>query len=124
MSSGESNGLWTFKINEGTLKLVDDQYSTPFSTGRIYKLINKANGLVLDNWSSENGSACYAYEWTGVHNQQWVFTKTGVNDYKLINRWTGKALDNYENSTPEITYVWDDVSALDQRWEICQTDDQ
>lgn len=124
MSSGESNGLWTFKINEGTLKLVDDQYSTPFSTGRIYKLINKANGLVLDNWSSENGSACYAYEWTGVHNQQWIFTRTGVNDYKLINRWTGKALDNYENNTPEITYVWDDVSALDQRWEICRADDQ
>lgn len=122
MSSGDDQGLWTFKINEGTLGLVDAHSSGAFTTGHVYKLRNKETGLVLDNWNSSNGAACYAYEWTGVHNQQWIFTKTGVNDYKLINRWTGKALDNYENSTPTITYVWDDVSATDQRWEICQVE--
>lgn len=122
MSSGEDAGLWTFKINEGSLLLADQHASASFTTGRIYKLVNKESGLVLDNWYSDNGAACYAYEWTGVFNQQWVFTKLGVNDYKLINRWTGKALDNYGNSTPDITYIWDDVSATDQHWEICYVD--
>ncbi len=118
MSSSDSSGLWSFKINEGQLALSDINNRVSLTTGHAYKFINKATGLVLDNWDSGNGNPCYAYEWTGVHNQQWVATSLGGNNYKLINRWTGKALDNYENSTPEVVYIWDDVFGLDQHWEI------
>lgn len=66
MSSSEDAGLWTFEINEGSLLLADRHDPVSFTTGRIYKLVNKESGLVLDNWYSDNGAACYAYEWTGV----------------------------------------------------------
>lgn len=118
MSSSDDSGLWSFKINEGYLNLSDLDTSTSFITGHVYQLKNKATGLVLDNWNSENGTSCYSYEWTGVYNQEWVVTNLGGNNYKLLNRWTNKVLDNFENNNPEGVYVWDDVSGVDQHWEI------
>lgn len=123
MSSSTEEGLWSFKLNEATLDVSTLHSSTQFQNGHAYKLVNKETGYVLDNWSTDNGSACYAYEWTGAENQQWIFINRGGNNYKLLNRWTGKALDNYANDTPQIVYVWDDVASMDQNWEITPISD-
>lgn len=118
LSSSDDSGLWSFKINESLLGLSNVDNSVCLENGHAYKLVNKESGLVLDNWNTANGDACYQYSWTGVHNQQWIATSSGGNNYKLVNRWSKKALDNYENSTPSIVYIWDDVYAKDQHWEI------
>ena len=123
ISSSDDSGLWSFKINTAELSLVSKNNSVLLENGHAYKIINKANGLVLDNWNKENGNTCYQYTWTGVYNQQWVATSLGGNNYKLLNRWSKKALDNYPNNTPKIVYIWDDVFTLDQHWEITKVQD-
>lgn len=118
LSSSDNSGLWSFKINEAKLSLIDSNNSVTLENSHAYKLVNKSTGMVLDNWNTANGDACYLYEWTGVYNQQWIATSLGGNNYKLINRWSQKALDNYENNTPTIVYIWDDIYGVDQHWEI------
>ena len=118
LSSSDEAGLWSFKINTAELNITSGENSINLKNGHAYKITNKANNLVLDNWNHNNGTTCYQYEWTGVHNQQWCVTSLGINNYKLINRWSHKALDNYDNNTPNVVYIWDDVFAPDQHWEI------
>ncbi len=111
--------LWTFKINEGSINLVDNQDPTAFATNHVYKLINKANSLVLDNWNSENGALCYSYIWTGVSNQKWkISTLNDESTYILENQRSGRVLDCYGMENNSDVYIWDNVSASDQQWKI------
>lgn len=123
LSSSDESGLWSFRINTAELSINSQNNNVLLENGHAYKIINKSSGLVLDNWNTANGDTCYQYNWTGVHNQQWISTSLGGNNYKLINRWSSKSLDNYNNDTPYLVYVWDDVFGLDQHWEITKVQD-
>lgn len=91
-----------------------------------YRLVNRANGLVLDVSGAATGDGGTAIVWssTGAANQHWIATTTG-GFTRLTSKRSGKVLEVPQSSTTNGTQLvqWAHNGTNTQQWTLQPTGD-
>lgn len=103
--TGSDMQLWTAVEAEGSVKIV-----------------NKANGKVLDVMEEGTADGTWAQTWedVGGESQLWQIVTITATYKKLLNVRSGKVLDikdmSMEDGVP--AQIWEDVGGVGQQWKL------
>ena len=86
------------------------------------KLVNKANGKVLDVMAEGTENGTWAQTWDDVkgESQRWQIVTVTATYKKLVNVRSGKVLDIVDMSDEEgaPAQIWEDVDGAGQQWKL------
>ncbi|MEO7716408.1 MAG: RICIN domain-containing protein [Capsulimonas sp.] len=92
----------------------------------VHTIFNQANGLVIDNASTNTqGAGVIQWGWNSGSAQKWIFTQNSDSSWSIVNKYSGQGLDN-ANSTSNGTQIiqWGASSGNNnQRWWVDQQSD-
>ncbi|MCI4065546.1 RICIN domain-containing protein [Micromonospora sp. R77] len=88
--------------------------------GGYNRIVNRANGMVIDSWGdASNGASGSQAPWNGGNNQQWRLVSVGSGRYQIVNRGTGTALDGMGSTTAgSMVCRWAPNTNTNNQWTV------
>ena len=119
--TGLENGL---VVEQNEINYNSAQLWTAVSAGAGHKLVNEANGLVLDlmHNGTENGTWVHTWEDVDGESQLWLIETASRGYRKITNLMANKVLDVYEISEFDgaAAQIWEDMGGENQEWKIVE----
>ncbi len=112
-------------VEQASVNYTDNElWITEKVEGNVFKIINKANNMVLDlvALGEENGTLVQVWENVESSTQNWEL-KTASRGYKIIkNVYNQKVLDikDLTDDDGAVIQVWDEVGGDNQEWKITE----
>ncbi len=119
--TGLDNGL---VVEQNEINYNSAQLWTAVAANGGHKLVNKANGLVLDlmHNGTENGTWTHTWEDVDGDSQIWLIETASRGFRKITNMMANKVLDIYELSEFDgaAAQIWEDMGGENQEWKLVE----